>query len=193
MPGWSSSAPRPRRSAPWARRSSPRPACARPGCRCCRDTTASSRTSSTRTRGARRRDCPLIIKPAAGGGGKGMQIVRTPAELAPALAAARRLAAQRLRRRCAAHRALSCRRRGTSRSRCSPIRTATSCIWAIATAPCSAATRSSSRRRLRPSMPAEVRERLRAAALVVAREIGYVSRRHGRVSVRRDASSISWK
>src|SRR5262249_4815320 len=35
---------------------------------------------------------PLIIKPAAGGGGKGMQIVRNPQELAPALAAARRLA-----------------------------------------------------------------------------------------------------
>ena len=35
---------------------------------------------------------PLIIKPAAGGGGKGMQIVRQSAELAPALAAARRLA-----------------------------------------------------------------------------------------------------
>ena len=35
---------------------------------------------------------PLIIKPAAGGGGKGMQIVRQSTELAPALAAARRLA-----------------------------------------------------------------------------------------------------
>src|SRR4029077_16333250 len=33
-----------------------------------------------------------IIKPAAGGGGKGMQIVRAASELAPALAAARRLA-----------------------------------------------------------------------------------------------------
>ena len=35
---------------------------------------------------------PLIIKPAAGGGGKGMQIVRQERELAAALAAAQRLA-----------------------------------------------------------------------------------------------------
>src|SRR5256884_3817809 len=45
------------------------------------------------TREAQRAGLPLIIKPAAGGGGKGMQIVRELAELAPALAAARRLAA----------------------------------------------------------------------------------------------------
>jgi len=36
---------------------------------------------------------PLLIKPSAGGGGKGMHVVTTAAELAPALAAARREAA----------------------------------------------------------------------------------------------------
>jgi 3-methylcrotonyl-CoA carboxylase alpha subunit len=36
---------------------------------------------------------PLIIKPSAGGGGKGMQIVREPGELGGAIAAARRIAA----------------------------------------------------------------------------------------------------
>jgi acetyl-CoA/propionyl-CoA carboxylase biotin carboxyl carrier protein len=36
---------------------------------------------------------PLLIKPSAGGGGKGMQIVRSADELAPALASARRIAA----------------------------------------------------------------------------------------------------
>jgi acetyl-CoA/propionyl-CoA carboxylase biotin carboxyl carrier protein len=36
---------------------------------------------------------PLLVKPSAGGGGKGMQIVRDPAELSVALAAARRVAA----------------------------------------------------------------------------------------------------
>jgi acetyl/propionyl-CoA carboxylase alpha subunit len=35
---------------------------------------------------------PLIIKPAAGGGGKGMRIVRDVAQIPEALAAARRLA-----------------------------------------------------------------------------------------------------
>src|SRR5882762_8212090 len=43
-------------------------------------------------REALRAGLPLMIKPAAGGGGKGMQIVREASELSPALAAARRLA-----------------------------------------------------------------------------------------------------
>ena len=43
-------------------------------------------------REARAMALPLIVKPAAGGGGKGMQIVRHEREIAPALAAARRLA-----------------------------------------------------------------------------------------------------
>ncbi|MFV0373750.1 acetyl-CoA carboxylase biotin carboxylase subunit, partial [Microbacterium sp.] len=36
---------------------------------------------------------PLLVKPSAGGGGKGMQVVRTPDELPDAIAAARRIAA----------------------------------------------------------------------------------------------------
>ena len=36
---------------------------------------------------------PLLVKPAAGGGGKGMQVVAAESELAPALASARRVAA----------------------------------------------------------------------------------------------------
>jgi len=40
--------------------------------------------------GARRLGFPLLIKPTAGGGGKGMRIVRAPGDLAEALAAARR-------------------------------------------------------------------------------------------------------
>ena len=36
---------------------------------------------------------PLLVKPSAGGGGKGMQIVERPEDLAPALVAARRVAA----------------------------------------------------------------------------------------------------
>src|SRR5262249_12011019 len=41
---------------------------------------------------AHRLGMPLIIKPAAGGGGKGMRIVRDAAQIPEALAAARRLA-----------------------------------------------------------------------------------------------------
>ena len=58
----------------------------------------------------------------------------TPAELADAIAAARREARRRVRRRHAARRAVRRPRRGTSRSRCSPTRTATSCTSASASA-----------------------------------------------------------
>jgi excisionase family DNA binding protein len=45
---------------------------------------------STLTAEASRIGYPLLVKPSAGGGGKGMRIVRQPSELADALAAARR-------------------------------------------------------------------------------------------------------
>jgi excisionase family DNA binding protein len=41
-------------------------------------------------RAAKRIGYPLLVKPAAGGGGKGMRVVREPAKLADALASARR-------------------------------------------------------------------------------------------------------
>ena len=41
-------------------------------------------------RAAKRIDYPLLVKPAAGGGGKGMRVVREPAKLVDALASARR-------------------------------------------------------------------------------------------------------
>ncbi|MBV8306630.1 MAG: biotin/lipoyl-binding protein [Gammaproteobacteria bacterium] len=122
---------------------------------------------------ARRLGLPLIIKPAAGGGGKGMQIVRKPAELAPALAAARRLAesafgdgALLLERYLPAPRHVEVQvfadahgnRIHLGERDCSIQRRHQKLIEE---APA-------------PEVPAEVRERLRAAALVVAREIGYV-------------------
>ena len=48
---------------------------------------------------------PALIKPSAGGGGKGMVLVRSAAELPDALESARRTAARRVRRRHAADRA----------------------------------------------------------------------------------------
>ena len=60
---------------------------------------------------AKRIGYPLLVKPAAGGGGKGMRVVREPARLADALAGARREAAGRVRRRPADPRAV---RRGTA-------------------------------------------------------------------------------
>ncbi len=88
---------------------------------------------------------PVLIKPSAGGGGKGMVAVDSPDELPAALASARRTALssfgddtlflERL-----------VRARGTSRCRSSPTPTATPCTSASANAPCSAGTRRSSRK-----------------------------------------------
>jgi 3-methylcrotonyl-CoA carboxylase alpha subunit len=117
---------------------------------------------------------PLIVKPAAGGGGKGMQIVRQPAELGPALAAARRLAesafgdgALLLERYLPAPRHLEVQVFADAHGN----------FVHLGDRDCSTQRRHQKliEEAPAPAVPADVRERLRAAALVVAREIGYVS------------------
>ena len=117
---------------------------------------------------------PLIIKPAAGGGGKGMQIVRHRAELAAALAAARRLAesafgdgALLLERYLPAPRHLEVQVFADQHGN----------FLHLGDRDCSIQRRHQKliEEAPAPAVPPEVRERLRAAALVVAREIGYVS------------------
>jgi len=117
---------------------------------------------------------PLIVKPAAGGGGKGMQIVREPAELGPALAAARRLAesafgdgALLLERYLPAPRHLEVQ----------VFADAHGGFLHLGDRDCSIQRRHQKliEEAPAPAVPDEVRARLRAAALVVAREIGYVS------------------
>jgi 3-methylcrotonyl-CoA carboxylase alpha subunit len=117
---------------------------------------------------------PLIIKPAAGGGGKGMQIVRQPAEVGPALAAARRLAASAfgdgallIERYLPAPRHLEVQVFADAHGH----------FVHLGDRDCSTQRRHQKliEEAPAPAVPADVRERLRAAALVVAREIGYVS------------------
>jgi 3-methylcrotonyl-CoA carboxylase alpha subunit len=123
---------------------------------------------------AQRAGFPLIIKPAAGGGGKGMQIVREARELEPALAAARRLAqsafndsALLIERYLAAPRHLEVQvfadRHGN--------------FVHLGDRDCSTQRRHQKliEEAPAPAVPDEVRARLRAAALVVARAIGYES------------------
>jgi 3-methylcrotonyl-CoA carboxylase alpha subunit len=123
---------------------------------------------------AQRAGFPLIIKPAAGGGGKGMQIVREARELQPALAAARRLAqsafndsALLIERYLAAPRHLEVQvfadRHGN--------------FVHLGDRDCSTQRRHQKliEEAPAPAVPDEVRARLRAAALVVARAIGYES------------------
>ncbi|GAB2836636.1 acetyl/propionyl/methylcrotonyl-CoA carboxylase subunit alpha [Microbacterium insulae] len=54
---------------------------------------ASGMTDAEIARAAEEAGFPLLVKPSAGGGGKGMQVVGSPADLAPALSTARRIAA----------------------------------------------------------------------------------------------------
>ena len=117
---------------------------------------------------------PLIIKPAAGGGGKGMRIVRHKAEIAAALAAARRLAesgfgdgALLLERYLPAPRHVEVQVFADTRAN----------FVHLGDRDCSIQRRHQKliEEAPAPALPDEVRARMRAAAIVVAREIGYVS------------------
>ncbi len=124
-------------------------------------------------RAARAAGLPLIVKPAAGGGGKGMQIVRREAQIAPALAAARRLAesafgdgALLLERYLEAPRHIEVQVFADRHGNCVHLGERDCSIQRrhqklIEEAPA-------------PQLPPEVRARLRAAALVVARAVDYV-------------------
>ena len=117
---------------------------------------------------------PLIIKPAAGGGGKGMQIVRHESELTAALAAARRLAESAfgdgsllLERFLVAPRHLEVQVFADQHGN----------FVHLGDRDCSIQRRHQKliEEAPAPAVPDAVRARLRAAALTVAREIGYQS------------------
>ncbi|MGH8323521.1 MAG: acetyl-CoA carboxylase biotin carboxylase subunit, partial [Steroidobacteraceae bacterium] len=117
---------------------------------------------------------PLIIKPAAGGGGKGMRIVREKAEIGAALAGARRLAesafgdsALLLERYLPAPRHIEVQVFADTHGH----------FVHLGDRDCSIQRRHQKliEEAPAPAIPADVHSRLRAAALLVAREIGYVS------------------
>jgi acetyl-CoA carboxylase biotin carboxylase subunit len=104
---------------------------------------------------------PVIIKAAAGGGGRGMRSAATRRRCAPT---SRRGASQEPSRRSATARSSSrssSSTRGTSRCRCLGDKHGTRSISGSATAPCSAATRRSSRRRRAEHRPQEARRGVR--------------------------------
>jgi 3-methylcrotonyl-CoA carboxylase alpha subunit len=123
---------------------------------------------------ARRLGMPLIIKPAAGGGGKGMRIVLEEAQIPEALAGARRLAESAfgdgsllLERYLPAPRHVEVQIFADTHGN----------FVHLGDRDCSIQRRHQKllEEAPAPDLPDEVRSRLRAAALVVAREIGYVS------------------
>jgi 3-methylcrotonyl-CoA carboxylase alpha subunit len=133
----------------------------------------SAQDLETLAREARAAGLPLIVKPAAGGGGKGMQIITTEAEIAPALAAARRLAqsafgdgALLLERYLAAPRHIEVQVFADAHGH----------YLHLGERDCSIQRRHQKliEEAPAPQVPDEVRARLRDAALVVARAIGYV-------------------
>jgi 3-methylcrotonyl-CoA carboxylase alpha subunit len=116
---------------------------------------------------------PLIVKPAAGGGGKGMQIIREPSQIEAALAAARRLAesafgdgALLLERYLPAPRHLEVQVFADAHGH----------FVHLGDRDCSTQRRHQKliEEAPAPAVPEGVRTRLREAALIVAREIGYV-------------------
>lgn len=123
---------------------------------------------------ARRLGMPLIIKPAAGGGGKGMRIIREDSEIRDALAGARRLAESAfgdgsllLERFLPAPRHVEVQIFADSHGH----------YVHLGDRDCSIQRRHQKliEEAPAPALPDELRARLRAAAVVVAREIGYVS------------------
>jgi 3-methylcrotonyl-CoA carboxylase alpha subunit len=116
---------------------------------------------------------PLIVKPAAGGGGKGMQIIREPSQIEGALSAARRLAesafgdgALLIERYLAAPRHIEVQVFADAHGN----------FVHLGDRDCSIQRRHQKliEEAPAPDVPDEVRARMRAAALTVAREIGYV-------------------
>ncbi len=144
-------------------------------CRCCPAATARSRARSARLKVAKDIGYPVIIKAVAGGGGRGMRIVKSPGELPHAFRTAQREAeaafgdgdvyVEKLPGVAAPHRVPGSRRPPRQRSS----------IWASASARFSAGTRSCSRSRRRRRSPTRCAARWARSWSDAARAVQYTN------------------
>ena len=139
---------------------------------------------------ARKIAAPLLVKAVGGGGGRGLKLVERIEDLPGLLdlAAAEagaafgdaRIYLERY------HRAVA----AMSKCRCWAMARGASFSWASAIAPCSAAIRSSSRRRRLRALSAALRDSLQQAAVRFARTPRISRRRHGRIHRRYTARGL---
>ena len=111
-------------------------------CRWCPAPTARCRISRRRATSPADIGYPVLIKAAAGGGGRGMKVARRRRIARGGVPRRPHRGARRVRQRRGLYREISRPARAISNCRCWPTRTATSCISASATAACSGGTRS---------------------------------------------------
>ena len=120
---------------------------------------------------------PVMIKAAAGGGGRGMRVVRERGELAAGVRAVRRPRPERRSATPTSTSRSSSSSRATSRCRCSATARQRASTCASATARSSAATRSSSRNRPRPLCRRDARTACASRARGAPRAVGLRQRR----------------
>ena len=156
----------------WARRAHRRPPWRPWACRWHPAITASEQSPQRLCAEAQRVGFPLIIKASAGGGGKGMQVVNSAAEVAAAVESAQRLARTAFGDdRLLLERYFPGAARGSADIRRFPRRIVS---FSIAIARCSAGIKRSSRKRRRRACAMRCAPRMAQAAIQAARAVGYV-------------------